>query len=165
VDVSDKTETAAICALRPLRRLLPRSAIESRRNFSGVHFVQFNSSGEDQSPAEGHTPSVTVPMSAEEIAVLDAWIEAQPFPRPSRPEAVRRILTQALVRPVEGPRQSDASLDQQITQQEASIAGMRKPAGPSPEAAMAVMDKALAENGLVDLKNRRIRRKNSKRGR
>jgi len=30
------------------------------------------------------------------LTVLDAWILAQPDPKPSRPEAIRRLLTAAL---------------------------------------------------------------------
>ena len=39
---------------------------------------------------------VTVQLSPGAIAALDGWIAAQPEPRPSRPEAIRRILAQAL---------------------------------------------------------------------
>jgi hypothetical protein len=35
------------------------------------------------------------------MARIDAWIAAQPVPRPSRPEAIRRILSQALVKPAD----------------------------------------------------------------
>lgn len=30
------------------------------------------------------------------LALIDAWIAAQPDPKPSRPEAIRRILTERL---------------------------------------------------------------------
>jgi hypothetical protein len=33
------------------------------------------------------------------LSALDAWIAAQPEPRPSRPEAIRRLLAEALGRP------------------------------------------------------------------
>jgi cytochrome c553 len=46
-------------------------------------------------PRTDATPvMVRLPPSA--IASLDAWIAAQPEPRPSRPEAIRRLLAQAL---------------------------------------------------------------------
>jgi len=35
-------------------------------------------------------------LPPEQLAVLDAWILAQPDPKPSRPEAIRRLLTAAL---------------------------------------------------------------------
>ena len=34
-------------------------------------------------------------------AAIDAWIAAHPEPRPSRPEAIRRILAEALGKPVD----------------------------------------------------------------
>jgi hypothetical protein len=35
-------------------------------------------------------------MPDSQLAALDAWIARQPEPRPTRPEAIRRILTEAL---------------------------------------------------------------------
>jgi hypothetical protein len=35
-------------------------------------------------------------LYAQEEAALDAWTEKQPEPKPSRPEAIRRILRDAL---------------------------------------------------------------------
>jgi len=35
------------------------------------------------------------------LSALDDWISAQPEPRPSRPEAIRRILAEALAKPVD----------------------------------------------------------------
>jgi hypothetical protein len=35
---------------------------------------------------------VVVRMRPEQIKALDAWIVSQPDPKPSRPEAVRRLL-------------------------------------------------------------------------
>ena len=40
---------------------------------------------------------------------------------------------------------------------------MPEPAKPSPEAGMAAMDKALAQNDLVKMKNKRTLRRNAKR--
>ena len=42
---------------------------------------------------------LTLRLMPTQIAPLDAWIAAQPQPRPSRPEAIRRILSQALGKP------------------------------------------------------------------
>jgi hypothetical protein len=36
--------------------------------------------------------AVNVRLERSPLAALDAWIAAQPEPRPSRPEAIRRIL-------------------------------------------------------------------------
>ena len=35
-------------------------------------------------------------LYAQQEAQLDAWIEAQPDPKPSKPEAIRRLLGEAL---------------------------------------------------------------------
>jgi len=35
-------------------------------------------------------------LSPEMLADIDAWIAAQPYPKPSRSEAIRRLLTAAL---------------------------------------------------------------------
>jgi hypothetical protein len=40
--------------------------------------------------------SVTVRLSAADLAALEAWIEDQNGPKPSRAEAIRRILNQGL---------------------------------------------------------------------
>lgn len=42
-------------------------------------------------PRTDSTP-VMVRLQPEQIAALDAWIERQEEPRPSRPEAIRRLL-------------------------------------------------------------------------
>jgi hypothetical protein len=41
--------------------------------------------------------AVRVVLSAEQLSVLDDWIESRPDPKPSRPEAIRRLITCALV--------------------------------------------------------------------
>jgi Arc/MetJ-type ribon-helix-helix transcriptional regulator len=43
-------------------------------------------------------------------AALDAWIAAQPEPRPSRSEAIRRLLAQALGHPTAEPAMSDETI-------------------------------------------------------
>ena len=54
------------------------------------------------------------------------------------------------------------ALDDQIVEQERKVAEMPEPEGPSPEAGLAAMDKALAQNELVELKNKRTRRKSAR---
>lgn len=44
-------------------------------------------------PAEA---TVTVRLSPADVAALEAWIEDQNGPKPSRAEAIRRLLNQAL---------------------------------------------------------------------
>ena len=40
---------------------------------------------------------IKVALSGDQLSALDNWIAARPEPRPSRPEAIRRLLTCALV--------------------------------------------------------------------
>jgi hypothetical protein len=40
-------------------------------------------------------------LSRSALDALDAWIAAQPEPRPSRPEAIRRLLGEALGKPAD----------------------------------------------------------------
>jgi hypothetical protein len=46
-------------------------------------------------PRVGST-SVNVRLPPAELAAVDAWIAKQDDPQPSRPEAIRRLLAQAL---------------------------------------------------------------------
>jgi hypothetical protein len=41
-------------------------------------------------------PEVTVRLEPETVDALDVWIAAQREPRPTRPEAIQRILAKAL---------------------------------------------------------------------
>jgi hypothetical protein len=41
---------------------------------------------------------LAVRMPPERLARLDSWIAAQPDPKPSRPEAIRRLVDKALTR-------------------------------------------------------------------
>jgi hypothetical protein len=47
--------------------------------------------------ATGKGTPIEVRVSPQELSHLDAWIAAQPEPRPSRPEAIRRILAKVVV--------------------------------------------------------------------
>jgi hypothetical protein len=47
-------------------------------------------------PRTGITPIIGVRVPAKLEAKLTAWIEAQPEPKPSRSEAIRRLLERAL---------------------------------------------------------------------
>ncbi len=109
--------------------------------------------------ATGKTPLVALRIPAPLSAQLDHWIGRQAEPRPSRSEAIRRLLAEALAKPNGTIAPSDASLDRQIAEQATTIAEMPELPDPSPEAGLATMDKALAENDLVDMKNERTRRK------
>lgn len=47
-------------------------------------------------PATGNDPVLSVRIPAELHAAVATWIEKQPDPKPSRSEAVRRLLEKAL---------------------------------------------------------------------
>jgi hypothetical protein len=49
-------------------------------------------------PKTGIGPNIGLRLYPELDAALDAWIAKQPDPKPSRPEAIRRILREALLR-------------------------------------------------------------------
>lgn len=91
---------------------------------------------------------------------LDAYIDQQPEPRPSRSEMIRKILEDRLVH--EGLIRSDAEIETGIEDQRTMIADMPAIVGRSPEAGMAKMDKAIAENDLIDMKNERTIRRRGK---
>lgn len=44
----------------------------------------------------GRRPGMFVRMGADELATVDRWIDKQPAPKPSRPEAIRRLVKKAL---------------------------------------------------------------------
>lgn len=45
----------------------------------------------------GKGTPVMVRLQPDQLAALDAWIATQPEPKPSRPEAVRRLLAEKLL--------------------------------------------------------------------
>jgi hypothetical protein len=49
-------------------------------------------------PKTGIGPNIGLRLYPELDAALDAWIAKQPEPKPSRPEAIRRILRGALLK-------------------------------------------------------------------
>jgi hypothetical protein len=62
-------------------------------------FVQKNPRGRPKGSVK--PPTVALRLSLETVEQVDAWIAAQPEPRPSRPEAIRRLLAEALGKPAE----------------------------------------------------------------
>ena len=57
-------------------------------------------------PVDSEDVHVRLRRSA--LDALDAWIGAQPEPRPSRPEAIRRLLAEALGKPAGADVKSQA---------------------------------------------------------
>jgi hypothetical protein len=52
-------------------------------------------------PAIGKGLQFNAMLRPEMAAAIDAWIAAQPEPRPTRPEAIRRLLAEALGKPAD----------------------------------------------------------------
>jgi hypothetical protein len=67
-------------------------------------------------PAKGKDPMLNFRSPPALTASLDAWVAAQPEPRPSRSEAIRNFVAQALGRPAavespsDGNRQTPAAV-------------------------------------------------------
>jgi hypothetical protein len=47
----------------------------------------------------GQMPGIMLRMPPPALSALDSWIASQPDPKPSRPEAIRRILAEKLEKP------------------------------------------------------------------
>jgi hypothetical protein len=52
----------------------------------------------DHAPDIGSKTPVVVMFDPVELGALDVWIADQPEPKPTRPEAIRRLLGEALLR-------------------------------------------------------------------
>ena len=52
----------------------------------------------DHAPDIGSKTPIVVMLAPTELGALDVWIADQPEPKPTRPEAIRRLRTEALVR-------------------------------------------------------------------
>jgi hypothetical protein len=51
----------------------------------------------DHAPDIGSKTPLIMMLDPIELSALDAWITGQPEPKPTRPEAIRRLLAEALV--------------------------------------------------------------------
>src|SRR4051794_37842251 len=64
--------------------------------FSSRRVGVFTESGAIRTPANGKQDAVVVRCDRALLARLDSWIGAQPKPKPTRSDAIRRLLEQAL---------------------------------------------------------------------
>jgi hypothetical protein len=90
--------------------------------------------------------AVNVRLVRASLDAIDDWIAAQPEPRPSRPEAIRLLVTIG----IEATYATVLTLDAQIAKAEEKIA-RRVPTKQSPKKGMAILRKGLAENDLRKL--------------
>ena len=93
---------------------------------------------------------VQVRFQPTELAPIDNWIAQQPVPQPSRPEAIRRLLTEALQ-----SHQPVKTTDQKIASAKRQIADNPAKGDPSPAKGMATLRRGLAETKLRSLKGLR----------
>ena len=101
-------------------------------------------------PSTGIGSSVGLRLYPEIDKALDTWIAQQPDPKPSRPEAIRVALKDWLTGL---GLLNEATVAEKIARLEEKIATIPEHPGPSPEAALATMQKAYAENELAKLKS------------
>jgi hypothetical protein len=57
-------------------------------------------------PATGKGTPIVVRLQPDQLAALDAYIARQPEPKPSRPEAIRRVMMGAISRKPDWPDMS-----------------------------------------------------------
>ena len=75
-------------------------------------------------PATGKTPIVALRIGPPLSSSLDAWIAEQPEPRPSRSEAIRRLLTEALGKPADAGSIAAGELEHGLDDVERKIDAM-----------------------------------------
>ena len=91
-------------------------------------------------------------------SALGSWISAQSDPKPSRPEAIRRLLQAALaadgfaVAPEPG-----GTIEARIGRLEARLSKPKPSGPPTPEKGMQMLRRGLAENRLRKLKQRKAK--------
>ncbi len=100
--------------------------------------------------------SIHLTLVPETLGALDAYIAAQPDPKPSRPEAIRALMREGLA--AAGMRTPvGAELTREIEALEDKVASIPAIRRRSPEAGVNTMRKALAEDESAVLKNERER--------
>jgi hypothetical protein len=99
-------------------------------------------------PMTDATP-VLVRMPRKTIAALDVWIGRQTEPKPSRPDAVRRLLDHILA---DGGPKTVLSVEQKIARAKRKVANIDVPDEPSLQKGVAMLRRGTAEAGLAALK-------------
>jgi hypothetical protein len=99
----------------------------------------------------GRPPTEAVPVMVRvmpaQIGALDSWISNQPEPQPSRPEAIRRLLANALG---ETPGHT---VDDKIAIAERVIEDTPIPKKRTPQRGLAMLKRGKAEAALAGLKS------------
>lgn len=90
------------------------------------------------------------------LAALDAWVDAQPDPKPSRPEAIRALLREGLAeKGLLKATDDPTAIAARIEVLEAKVASTPQHSEPSPETGMNTMKRALAEAKVLGLRRRK----------
>ena len=89
-------------------------------------------------------------LQPKQIAAIDSWIAQYPEPRPSRPEAIRRLLETALT-----GQPAPRTVEEKIATAKRRIAANPPSEKPSPYAGMSTLRPGLAETKLRALKGQR----------
>jgi hypothetical protein len=88
-------------------------------------------------------------------AIIDDWISAQPDPKPSRSQAIRRLVSLGLAASGFEAPSGETGLEERISRIQHRLATPAPSGPPSPEKGMAMLKRGLAENKLRGLKQRR----------
>ena len=72
--------------------------------------IPVNTKKRGRPPGRDYPVTVAVRLKSEQTVVLDAWREAQPKPKPSRSEAIRRLMELSL-QAAQGPDPQDGRSD------------------------------------------------------
>ena len=70
---------------------------------SGDVSAQHSKRSRGRPAAMGKGTPLMVHLQPDQLEALDAYIDRQPDPKPSRPEAIRRVFMEAITRPPDWP--------------------------------------------------------------
>lgn len=95
------------------------------------------------------------------LEFLDGWIASQPDPKPTRPEAIRKLLAEKFEAASPHPTTAE-SIVNKIGTLEAKAAELKSDGPPSPDKAMKAMRRAVVKNDIKKLKNRLVAAKSKR---
>ena len=109
----------------------------------------------------GKGQQIVVRMHDDLLNPLDAWIAAQPEPKPGRPAAIRQLLATGL-EAAKPSLTSPAAIIGKIETLEAKADTLKPEGPPSPAKAMKTMKRAIVKNDIRKLKNKLVEAKASR---
>ena len=102
-----------------------------------------------------NSEAVNVRIERRLLEFLDNWIAAQLDPKPTRPDAIRKLLAEKFDAVSPRPATTEA-IENKIGTLEAKAAELKADGPPSPDKAMKVMRRAIVKNDIKKLKNRLV---------